>query len=436
MKTIITIKEYETIVRGEKTQKVGAITYLKTSTFNDLKKFVQESNQGEEINLLSVLKLGYNRFYGDTITPQNYVGLIEMRDGTQIEILPKISLAEEDKNNSVSKKVFLKMLKSLKEFSGKTFDGSKLDVERMSLNEVFISMFVQEVRSLIKKGVKSFYEQKEDNLNVFKGKLKIGEQLRLNNVHKERFYVEYDEYTSNRPENRLIKSTLLKLETISTYYKNLNEIRNLIYYFDLIDVSYNYESDFAKVVIDRTSKDYQVLMNWARIFLFNKSFSTFSGSTVSRSILFPMEKVFEQYVASQLSRCASPYNLRIAKQERRHYLFDEPSRFALRPDIVVYQDNKKVVLDTKWKRLISQPNSNYGVSQEDMYQMFAYAKKYDASAVYLIYPKNFEKRPFKDDYTTFKGNDGVIVHVYEVDLNEPQTFNKLLTFIHETNIIN
>jgi 5-methylcytosine-specific restriction enzyme subunit McrC len=39
--------------------------------------------------------------------------------------------------------------------------------------------------------------------------------LKLNLAHKERFYVGFDEYQVNRPENRLIKSTLLKLQRIS-----------------------------------------------------------------------------------------------------------------------------------------------------------------------------------------------------------------------------
>ena len=35
------------------------------------------------------MRIGYKRDYGDVITVRNYVGLIQMKDGTQIEILPK-----------------------------------------------------------------------------------------------------------------------------------------------------------------------------------------------------------------------------------------------------------------------------------------------------------------------------------------------------------
>ena len=31
---------------------------------------------------------------------------------------------------------------------------------------------------------------------------------------------------------------------------------------------------------------------------------------------------------------------------------------------------------------------NYGISQSDLYQMYAYAKKYDSHNIFLIYPLN------------------------------------------------
>ena len=47
-------------------------------------------------------------------------------------------------------------------------------------------------------------------------------------------------------------------------------------------------------------------------------------------------------------------------------------------------------MDTKWKRLIDDPNKNYGISQSDMYQMYAYSKKYRANDIWLLYPETKE----------------------------------------------
>ncbi|WP_334291217.1 5-methylcytosine restriction system specificity protein McrC [Butyrivibrio sp. AE2032] len=45
------------------------------------------------------------------------------------------------------------------------------------------------------------------------------------------------------------------------------------------------------------------MIKWARIFLFNKSFTTFSGQEKSRALLFPMESVYESYIAKQINDC-------------------------------------------------------------------------------------------------------------------------------------
>lgn len=67
-----------------------------------------------------------------------------------------------------------------------------------------------------------------------------------------------------------------------------------------MDISVNYEKDFACVVIDRNTKDYESLIQWSKVILYNKSFTTFSGANSSKALLFPMESVYESYVAKEI----------------------------------------------------------------------------------------------------------------------------------------
>lgn len=154
-------------------------------------------------------------------------------------------------------------------------------------------MYLQEVRTLVKHGIKSAYVAKEDNLNFYKGKLKVKEQIERNAAHGERFFVRFDEYQVDRAENRLVKATLLKLQNVTGSTENQKEIRQLLSAFEMVEESTNYQKDFSRVVIDRNTKDYDLLMRWSRVFLLNKSFTTFSGVHNARALLFPMEKVFE-----------------------------------------------------------------------------------------------------------------------------------------------
>ena len=48
-------------------------------------------------------------------------------------------------------KTFLKMLKSLQEFPSKTFNETNLRTDHMTLLEIFIRLYIEEVQKLIKK---------------------------------------------------------------------------------------------------------------------------------------------------------------------------------------------------------------------------------------------------------------------------------------------
>lgn len=184
-----------------------------------------------------------------------------------------------------------------------------------------------------------------------------------------------------------------KLQKLTSSAEKAKEIRQLLTAFEMVEASTNYEKDFTKVVIDRNTKGYEMLMHWSKMFLTNKSFSTFSGTTTSRALLFPMESVYESYVAQQMKCVMGPDGWNVSCQDKGHYLFTKPrQQFALCPDIVLERDDRRVIMDTKWKSLFDNERANYGISQSDMYQMYAYSKKYDTKEIWLLYPVNDEMR--------------------------------------------
>lgn len=388
------VKEFDTIICNKDYADDKKYKYLDKKNFENLVAFIHEFSGNEEnADALDFMKIGYKRNIGEVVSMKNYVGLIQMNNGMQIQVLPKISLGVEEDQNKETKKIFLRMLRSMRDFPSKMFNDAALKVDQMNLYELFINMYLQEVRRLVKRGMKSAYVAQEDNLKYFKGKLQVGRQIRLNAGHKERFYVSYDEFYPNRPENRLIKATLQKLKKLSSSAENAKEISQLLMAFELVDASTNYQKDFSRVKLDRNMKDYEMLMQWSRVFLLNKSFTTFSGSTVSRALLFPMESVYESYVAQKMKKIMRPAGWTVSSQDKGHYLFNEPRKqFALRPDLVLEKNGRKVIMDTKWKNLVDNERNNYGVSQADMYQMFAYSKKYGTPDIWLLYPMNEEMR--------------------------------------------
>ncbi|MGI6169086.1 MAG: McrC family protein [Christensenellales bacterium] len=417
MAKLLEVKEFETIVGNPKYK--NKYTCMDEEAFADLLEFIHAFQSNEiESDILDFMRIGYKRNVGETVTFKNYVGLIQMKRGHQIQILPKIEFAKGEKDET--KRVFMKMLRSMKDFPSKVFMNANLKIDRMNLYEIFINMYLQEVRNLVKRGLKSAYVTQEDNLFVYKGKLLIKEHIRNNFAHRERFYVSFDEYQVDRAENRIIKSTLLKLNKITSSAENAKEIRWLLTAFELVEASENYDKDFSKVVIDRNTKAYNSLMKWSKVFLKDKSFTTFSGTESVRALMFPMEKVFEAYVAKNLRKVFSREGWQVSIQNRGYYLFNKLNgenhkRFAIRPDIVVTRnDGNTVILDTKWKNLVDRKNENFGISSADMYQMYAYSKKYKTPGVWLLYPVNSEMRDY--EVIEFDSGDGVTVSAFFVDV--------------------
>lgn len=431
MGELLEVREYETII-GNKEYK-NQYRYIEKNKFNELIEFIHAFDSDEkESDVLDFIKIGYKRNVGETVTFKNYVGLIQINNKFQIQILPKIEFAKGEKDET--KQIFIKMLRSMKDFPSKVFTNANLKFEKMNLYEIFINMYLQEVRRLIKHGIKSAYIGQEDNLNVYKGKLLVEKHIKQNFIHKERFYVGFDEYQVNRAENKLIKSTLLKLQKLTSSMENSKEIRQLLTVFELVEPSTNYDKDFAKVVINRHTKDYEILIKWSKVFLKDKSFTTFSGTESSRALLFPMEKVFESYVAKNIKKIFSRVGWNVSAQDKGYYLFDilneeQYKKFALRPDLVVTrEDGSIIILDTKWKNLTNNRRINFGISQADMYQMYAYSKKYKTPDIWLLYPMNNEMRKSKP--IRFESGDGVTVSVFFIDLyNIKESLEELLCIL-------
>ena len=417
MDKLLEVKEFESITGNADYENDDNYKYLPKKAFENLIEFIHEyAGDEENADVLEFMRIVYKRNVGDVVTIKNYVGLIQMQNGYQIQVLPKISFGNgEDIENTKTKKTFLKMLRSMNDFPSKVFNDASLKFDRMNLYEIFINMYLQEVRQLVKHGIKSAYVEQEDNIHFYKGKLQVNKHIRANTVHKERFYVTFDEFHPNRPENKLVKSTLIKLHKITTSAENSKEIKQLLTAFQMVDTSTNYQKDFSLVVIDRNTKNYEMLMQWSKVFLMNKSFTTFSGNNSSRALLFPMESVYESYVAQQMKRVMCPDGWEVSTQDKGCYLFVEPRKqFFLRPDIVLQKGDRIVIMDTKWKSLIDSDRKNYGISQSDMYQMYAYSKKYETSEIWLLYPMNDEMRDHAD--ISFDSGDGTTVNVFFVDV--------------------
>ncbi|MCT7533508.1 McrC family protein [Aliarcobacter cryaerophilus] len=388
MKKEFILKEFEYLQYKDNTKD----NFIKKETFDSLEKFVLENEKTAQY-----LKITTKNGFGKVLQAQNFVGVIQTKDGTTIEILPKIKNATIEK----SKDILIKMLKTLKNSPFKNLSVANLKSSKIPLFEIFISMFLEELAILVRNGIKSDYISKEENLKFLKGKLKISEQIKYNTIHKERFFVKYEEFISNRVENRLIKTTLQFLYNKSKLNKNQQRIREFLFVFNEIEISHNIKTDFSKIKLNRQMKDYEQVLLWCKTFLFENSFSPYKGNDIAFALLFDMNLLFESFVYSYLKKSSNFQDIK--SQDRTHHLAYENGigRFRLKPDIVI--NGGKIIADTKWK-ILSEDKAYNGVLQDDMYQLYAYGTKYDnCEKIYLIYP--FNELIIKNSYNYFKNKE-------------------------------
>lgn len=371
----------------------------------------------------------------EVLQVQNYAGVIFTPDKTQIEVLPKVGKQGDDseENHQQARDSLLMMLRSLKGFRHIETQKANIASQKMPLLEVFITQFLQSINIVVKRGIRSDYVAREDNLSFLKGKLNVGKQLRHNFINKHKFYVEYDEFLQDRPANRLLHSALLAINSYTRSAKNQKLLQELLFVFTDIPKSPDYKVDFSRVKVDRGMDYYQSPLEWSRLILEGFSPQSMRGKNHAPSLLFPMEAVFESYVAKILRKqVAEDYHLREQVQSKTLVNHEQQAWFRLKPDLVIeHEGDVKVVLDTKWK-VLDQNKKNgtdkYGLSQADFYQMFAYGQKYlkGDGELFLIYPSHDDFQEAIEHSFDFDENKQLRLWVIPFDISAKTADEKRL----------
>ena len=363
---------------------------------------------------------------------QNYVGVVRLDDGVQIEVLPKLSKNLDRRN---ARKLLIKMLVEL--VDSPFFEGTAADLEAhdMPIFELVLRCYLEQVTTIVRKGIARTYVTQQDNLVFLRGKLQMAEHIRRNSYNTTRVFCEFDEYDADRPINRLIKGALAIVGKLSRDATNQQRCRELLFWFDGVPSTTDPRTDLQRMQRDRLIQHYAPAMPLCKLILFGLNPLTQQGENQVISMLFPMETVFESYVAAKL-----PSQLRdwkISTQATGKALIDDHlnrSMFKLKPDLKFKNAHTRVIGDTKWK-LINQSNRSdkYGISQADIYQLFGYTKKYlgDQShkEVLLIYPAS-------DTFTQplepfWYRKDSEVLYVVPYDLNTETLILPTESLLHE-----
>jgi 5-methylcytosine-specific restriction enzyme subunit McrC len=359
-----------------------------------------------------------------TIKPLNYVGVVKTGPIT-IEILPKMFKSEYEKHRAVIARNLLKML-SYSELLPRNIDSADLDTEKLNFFEIFIYFFARNLNELIKSIQIKEYIKSSEELRFIKGRIDTRRYTNPARLHI--VPCNYHEFSIDNTLNRTLKYTCYLMSRMVKTNDTFRLLRSIMGILDPITLSSVSLSEIDIIQFTRLNIKFKPFIRICRIFLSHSTLILRASDVETFSLLIPMEKLFEKFIAEVLKEDPDyffgPETYIFPQQDIGNLAnYEDGTRvFNLRPDIVIKKGPKVAIIDTKYK-LLNDEDRKYGVPQADVYQMYAYVTKIDAISSMLLYPDT-ENKLFTFFYNIEARKKNVPLYIKSIKLSYDLTNEK------------
>jgi 5-methylcytosine-specific restriction enzyme subunit McrC len=328
-----------------------------------------------------------------------------------IEILPKVDRSSP--NDSKLQKQLLTMLHDCRYLKLDSLTSATLRLKSASLADLFIESFINETWNLVHNGLVKRYELLEDNIKYLKGQLIFSRHIQKNFVNKERFYTAHTVYNFNNTFNQILKAALLIVNSTKFNEYLTSSAKQLLYHFDDIECKEFDLKTFDRLKYDRKTERYRYSMKLAELIITQYSPDISSGKEDILSILFDMNKLFEEFVFVNLKRRINKGdypNFSISSQKSKLFWRNK----KIRPDIIIKKDEKiEAIIDTKWKV----PAGN-NPDDADLKQLYVYNMQFGSTKSILFYPKINECNQLAEEFNESRICSNIPVHSLQMWFSE------------------
>jgi 5-methylcytosine-specific restriction enzyme subunit McrC len=359
---------------------------LQVGTSADLQNRCLSERQADHVQALSRHYRAdvFKRTGKSVLKAQQFVGVIQT-DTLAIEILPKI----DGLDDGAVRKNLVMMLARTRNLDIREGELASLAVHHNYL-EVVIRLFAKRMFAEMHRGLVHRYEQREENLPLLRGKLHTTRHVVLNAAHPERFLCRFDEFQADHPLNQALKAAVLLLRRVSRNAENQRQLTELQFALDDVASLAPNAVPWERIALDRTNVRFHTLVSLARMFLRGDAQDVSRGGQTGFSLLFDMNKLFEEYVGRVAIEALQGTGVVVSLQSPSYHLLEDVDSgggaFLAQPDVVGRKGGGTPwILDTKWK-LLDRAEPYLGVGQSDVYQMMGYAHRYACLNVVLLYP--------------------------------------------------
>ncbi|MGQ5603585.1 McrC family protein [Streptomyces sp. EKS3.2] len=266
----------------------------------------------------------------------------------------------------------------------------------------------RQIDRALRQGLLQGYRATEETSLVARGRIREAEQIRRRFGATLPVEVEYDEFTTDIAENRLLRAAVERLLRLPGVPHDVR--RRLLHQ----------RARLAEVTVivrgqpmpawqpSRLNSRYQHALHLARVVLDNASVEHAPGELRVDGFLFDMNKLFEDFVTVALREACRGLGHSARLQDPHH--LDEASAIRMKPDFVLYGPLGApcAVVDAKYKA-----EKRDGFPDADLYQMLAYCTALGLREGHLVYAKG--NAPHTAHVVR---HAGIIIHQHALDLDQ------------------
>ncbi len=294
-----------------------------------------------------------------------------------------------------------------------------------SRHEALLEMFCDELQLARRRQVLRRYVSTSDSLPSPRGRISFPGQCYESIRRPGRFASAWVALTEDVPENRIFKEVLLRYRPRCSA-RIRGRIDLCLSELDSVNPSGDHRLEWAKVRADRLPPIYHSLLRQSKALLDEEGVGVFAGEKLATAEVVFTSRLFEQFVAKEMSWISPTAGLISKAQGRGTFacsLSDGKGVFELIPDVRLIDDHGKtaLIVDSKWKSL-DMRKRHLGISREDIYQVLTYGSRFNCADVVLLYPdvtNETGKTGYYQKFESILGGRNYSVHVVKIPLLAP-----------------
>lgn len=237
---------------------------------------------------------------------------------------------------------------------------------------------------VLRGGILQGYREERSAEPFIRGRWIVAEQIRRRRGMPLPAELAYDEYTTDIAENRIVRSAARRLLAVGGLPRQtrarLHRIDMRLANVELVTRGV----PLPDVQFDRRNGRYRPLVAIAQLVLGHGALEYVGGETTASGHLLNVAKVFEDFVAAEITRHASPFGGEILTQYASY--LDHGGHVTIKPDLVWrHGGTTRAVFDAKYKIVHDDRYPN-----ADIYQMLAYCVRHGVTKGHLIYAEGPE----------------------------------------------